>query len=371
VITEAIKGTSGNVRIFDRLLRQRIALVREENAVAKEATSLSTQGEREFREHFYGTFAAQRPDADAPVNMPLLNTLARDVQDWTGENMGRVIVTLDRRLRARIEDEYQVITNTFFHVLPHPFEEKTQAQWAQIASRLGIYRPLPEESYEEILDNPDMWDGYYWRERLEDAKDGVFLSAKRSLARSMGEGESMPQAWRRFREILDGVTLTAELVTRTEIQRVSNEIAEQVYQANSDVVTGESVVATLDDRCCLACAADDRTEWALDDPKRPVFPRHPRCRCFYAPMTKFWERLGVEPPEGTRAGWWSDKDGELHRKQVPANMNFSQWFGEQPAAFQRSYLGPSRYDAYHKGDYSLKGFVNDGKIIPLKKLSMN
>lgn len=67
---------------------------------------------------------------------------------------------------------------------------------------------------------------------------------------------------------------------------------------------------------------------------------------------------------GTRAS-----KGATGGKQVSANTTFGPWLRNQPASFQKDYLGPDRYKLFSKGKLSIKGFVDrDGNELTLKQL---
>jgi len=49
-------------------------------------------------------------------------------------------------------------------------------------------------------------------------------------------------------------------------------------------------------------------------------------------------------------------------------MAYPDWFAGQHQNIQREILGPGRFKLWKAGEVSIKGFVNDGRIIPLKEL---
>jgi SPP1 gp7 family putative phage head morphogenesis protein len=161
--------------------------------------------------------------------------------------------------------------------------------------------------------------------------------------------------------ILNITRRNAEAVMRTAVNNVSNQAAHLTMQANTDLVTGWTFVATLDGRTTVTCATLSGTNWPLGD--GPVPPRHIRCRSFQVPKIKTWEELGVpikEIPPGSRAS----ASGE-----VDANITFSKWLEGQPKDVQNEILGATRADLFRKGDLDLKNFANEyGQVYSLKEL---
>lgn len=166
--------------------------------------------------------------------------------------------------------------------------------------------------------------------KLLDYKDGILKSSRESIERQVR-------------------TARAHVSTATYID---------TYKALG--VEYVRVVATLDGRTCKYCASIDGNVYAIDDPKRPRFPVHPNNRTTYAPCNKDGEIAGQRPfvaderkvkdiPKGQR-------DGIIG--QVDANTSFKDWFDDQDEAFQRKWLGKSKFELYKKGEYSLDKFAD-------------
>lgn len=56
--------------------------------------------------------------------------------------------------------------------------------------------------------------------------------------------------------------------------------------------------------------------------------------------------------------------------QVSAKTNYADWFGRQPAGFQKEWLGEKRYALYKQGGYKIDRFVDPlkGKEYTLDQL---
>lgn len=149
-----------------------------------------------------------------------------------------------------------------------------------------------------------------------------------------------------------------ERQVRTARSHISTATYIDTYKALG--VTHVKVVATLDGRTCKYCASIDGDVYAIDDPKRPRFPVHPHNRTTYAPCDADGNIAGFRPfvaderkvkdiPKSERTGIIG---------QVDANTSYKDWFDDQDEAFQRKWLGKSKYELFKKGEYSIDKFAD-------------
>ncbi len=110
-------------------------------------------------------------------------------------------------------------------------------------------------------------------------------------------------------------------IARSEQLRVYRETKRAQWQA-SGLVEGFFRLATRDDRTCPACLARDGEFIPVGQP----LAEHPNGRCAQVPKV-----VGRAAPQWTKG---------------------PEWFAAQPAATQRSILGPQRFDAYLNGDFA-------------------
>lgn len=139
-------------------------------------------------------------------------------------------------------------------------------------------------------------------------------------------------------------------MVRTARSHVSNVAMLETY--NVIGVDWLKAVATLDSKTSKGCAVLDGNVYAADDPRKPVFPRHPHCRTIYIPvLDKDGKTIGMRP--------FNSKLGDTGEiSTIDSNVKFPKWFPEQSDAFQKSWLGPSRYKLFKEGKYSLDKFVD-------------
>lgn len=173
------------------------------------------------------------------------------------------------------------------------------------------------------------------------------------------EGWTVRELTAQIMRVADVSRQGAETMARTGILRVSNEVNRRLYRNNRDIVREWEYIATLDDRTCLICASDDRRRFPVGE--GPSLPRHPRCRCVEAPVTRSWRELGVDADEispATRASATGYVAGET---------SYAGWLARQSADKQLEILGAARFKLY-RGGTPITRFTDDGRILTLDAL---
>lgn len=175
-------------------------------------------------------------------------------------------------------------------------------------------------------------------------------------------------------------------VVRTAVAGVSDNVRDEVFKANGDIIKCVQWTATLDTRTCEVCMALDGQTFDLD--KGPRAPRHWQCRCSRVPVMKSWKELGLPLQEaggGTRAsnaisrkeaqrlrGLSPEERGELKARlqgQVPASLTYPQWLKRQSAAVQDEALGKARAQMFRSGKLDIDEFVVDyRRVLTLDEL---
>ncbi|MEQ4621208.1 minor capsid protein [Providencia vermicola] len=168
--------------------------------------------------------------------------------------------------------------------------------------------------------------------------------------------------------ILNSTRSAIERDVRTIRSHVSNQVVENTFsQLGYDYL---KVVATLDGRTSKLCASKDgEVHHKNDSFSRP--PYHPNCRTILVGCDKDGTLIGRRPfvadSRPVSKIPKDDRDGIIG--QVNSNTNYSSWFGNQSAEFQREWLGKSRYELYKKGGYDIDRFVDpQGKMYTLNQL---
>lgn len=256
-------------------------------------------------------------------------------------------VELERSLRGAVTAEARAVPAEIAHALPTQLAKRVRV--VPLADLVGaIVEPVG---------------GLRWTDRLAqdllDAHDRI----QGVLARAVSEGLSVPNIATRLRAVA-GIEATYKgrlvAIARTEIQRVSNHAALRTYAANSDVVGAVQWLATLDTRTCLWCAPLHGKSWTLTEAgelpeNAPRPPLHPRCRCFFAPVTRSWKELGIDRDD--------DRDGS-----PTIVTSFDAWLRRRPKDEQREVLGDARWSSWAARKLALKSFSDAAGPLSLEAL---
>lgn len=151
--------------------------------------------------------------------------------------------------------------------------------------------------------------GSTFTDRFIDARTEFEQTIRKALVESQIRGETIGQAQRRLAEALGmpkgagGYAARLEMIARTEILRGSNMGAMAIYQANPDVLSGWSWLATKDERTCPICGELDGQSFDFDSTQGAP-PAHPRCRCTPVPNLKDTAlEMAIVGPRETYKQW--------------------------------------------------------------------
>lgn len=258
---------------------------------------------------------------------------------------------------------------------------------------------IPVETVMAMVGNP--LGGATFAERMAQRYGEVLFKIREELTQSITLGEGIAKVAKRLfgiGEALGGligdrIKQQAEVIARTEILRVNNEVRDAMYEANRDVIKGVQYVATLDHQTCIVCGARDGKVfiYGVNDPTwedKPISGTHPNCRCVMVPITKSWEELGVigkvpKEVEGRRFFKYAGPkplkgmgpmeqyaDPEMWSGYVTSKTNYQDWLrridAEDPA-FAKEMLGPTRYAAWKDGR-ELDRMVSGNRVLKLGEL---
>ena len=180
-------------------------------------------------------------------------------------------------------------------------------------------------------------------------------------------------------------------MARTLCNAVSNNAKDAFYNANSDVVDGVEILASLDGRTCPVCASLDRQRYPLGQP-HPALPIHHSCRCVLLPVTPLSDLVEEERPmaksdfmkdakefykkrfpnkewdklsDSTKKKYYYEamrrferSTGEPAYTQVAGGVSFRDYFEKHMSDDQRlAWLGPERFKLWKKGNLPLDKFI--------------
>jgi len=143
---------------------------------------------------------------------------------------------------------------------------------------------LPYAQIDRIANSPLLGEVVY--DKLEWMNEEARRKMRNELTQSIIQGEDMQKATARLTNV-KGTGLTdmlirrrAEIIARSEIQYVSNQVARSIYNENQDVLEGVQFSSSLDNKTCLSCASLDGQVYYYkngEDHNGPFIPIHPLC----------------------------------------------------------------------------------------------
>lgn len=254
---------------------------------------------------------------------------------------------------------------------------------------LPKHKPSPEKVLRKATQTPIM--GHLVSDmvaRLAPAqRERVYATIRQGIA----AGDTNSQIIRMLRgtpalKYRDGLMEAAKRDVERLVRTARNHISNAAYEDTYAALGVERVVwvATLEGRTCVACATMDGKVFEVGAAHKTP-PVHPNCRCVLAPALDseivgnrpYVRALKVKKRDGSNEfrsiGDMTKRqreDAGLKVGQVKATTTFKSWFDNQDAAFQREWMGPSRYKLYKEGGLSLDRFVDvqKGKQYSLKEL---
>lgn len=162
----------------------------------------------------------------------------------------------------------------------------------------------------------------------------------RELRTAVLTGQNPKLTARKIAAIGDISKNRALTIARTEQLRAYRQATAASYRA-SKVVTEWVWHASLDRRCCFACASLHGTVW----PKDELMRNHPNCRCAMVPKTKSWADLGFPgvPETSPIDGNTTNQDPLEGFPDVKVNIGLrskaNQWLQSKPPAMQARMVG--------------------------------
>lgn len=248
--------------------------------------------------------------------------------------------------------------------------------------------------------------GRVLKEWAEAMKDDDLRRIKTAIQVGMVSGESSDNIARRVVGTgvfngQDGVTqlsrVQVQSITRTAVQHIANDARREFLKSNSDIISEDLFVATLDSRTTPQCKANDGNTYEVG--KGPQPPLHFGCRSLRVgiiddnvigdrpfkastekQLIREWSEQnglsGVKSREDLPRGTKGNYDTFARRRvremtgQVPAKTSYNEWLKRQTLEFQEDTLGKAKAQLFRKGGLSLDKFVaRDGSELTLKEIA--
>ncbi len=215
------------------------------------------------------------------------------------------------------------------------------------------------------------------RKTQERARDAINMSWQ--------QNEDLPTTVNRLRgtkanNFNDGIIAisrkNANTLARTGIHSVANQVREETYQKNSDVIKGVEFLSHLDNRTTPICMAYHQSKWEMTpsgyrniegghDFRQP--PLHFNCRSTLLPLLKTKEELKQtilnKVPE--------HRQGTLGAALDKRKLSADSWLKGQSKDYQKSVLGPA-FALWTAGKVSFSRFVTQkGRVRTPKEVLKN
>lgn len=228
---------------------------------------------------------------------------------------------LQRFAQSKTDSIFDTISSV---ILPLATVTITEAE-----SQGGIFK-VDQASIDRMIDRKWAPDGVGYRDRVERLGAGFGDKFERIFKDGFTKGLGYPEITRNLRKEIAVSARQLDRIVRTEGQRVQSEIAIESYRRNQEYVSGIEYTSALDVNTCQVCGSYDRNTYYFDGASKmpslpdtsdaPAIPVHPACRCFYIPISKFWETFGGDRGPQLRASQFGPVTGDyndfLKRMQV-------------------------------------------------------
>lgn len=269
-----------------------------------------------------------------------------EIQRINAEMSNKLAKKLQKDLSKLSENERYFITGAMQSAIP-----------AEVAIKIG----LPSVGSLRRIAQVEPFQGFVLDEWTKQIGASATRKARQQLYIGLAEGDSVPKIVRRMKFIGDQTTRDLNMVVRTAVNHVTNQVKSSVFQENADVLKGVMWRATLDSRTSDICASRDGQVYPVDD--HPTPPAHPNCRSVIVPLVKSYRDLGLDIDDlqpGTRASM---------NGQVPATETYDSWLRQQPREFVYDVLGPGKGKIFLDGGLTLDKFVDStGKSLTIEQL---
>lgn len=360
--------TTANTKILDAMIRHQIGLMRYSGTLRNKVNAILNKTEADVRDQIERR----------------LKTIAGQGVDFGPATTARLQV-LEKMLQSRRTDPaFSEIKDTWTSELSGLTKSEVTyvADAVQAASPVVLGLGIPAASILRTLVTSKPFQGRtlsQWAKSIAQADQKRIMDA---IKIGLVQGQTVPQIVNRVlgTQAVSGsdgvVQLTRynlEAITRTAVNFYSNEAKAALYAENSDVISQELYVATLDSRTTAICRSLDGQTFDVGDGPTP--PLHFNCRSVRVPViddTVIGDRPAVAATEddldGLNRADRSAKVAEL-TGTVPATTTYGDWLSSQTVAFQNQVLGVQKAQLFRNGGLTLDKFVDrQGNELTLAQL---
>lgn len=345
---------TANELFRDALTRRQIYLSKFSTGLATDIINLLDETERDVRLTLQDRLVNIVGRDFGPTTTSRLNVLANAIGKIRTDAFSGATDMWDSNMQEVAKAEAEFIDSALKDVSPVVVD--TVMPDDKLLASLVTHQPMRGKVLSE------------WAENAEDADLARIMDAVKI---GMAQGETSDDIVRRIlgTQSLDGADGVTNItrndlasITQTAVATFSNEARAAWYGANSDIISEEVYVATLDSRTTEQCAALDGKRFPVG--QGPLPPVHWNCRSTRVAVID-GEVLGSRPAVSATE---EELDGLSRTERrarvrelvgtVPASTTYSEFLERQTDAFQDSVLGPKRATLFREGGLTMDRFVN-------------
>lgn len=216
------------------------------------------------------------------------------------------------------QKEQEVFYNGLGNIYTDQFLRQTYTLGQSIPVKLNFNRLNPEY-VKATLDYP--WSGAMFSDRIWNDKATLGRNLRIGLTQSMILGEGIPQITERINKNIDTSRYNAERVARSETKRVTYVAHDRVMEDCGIDLLEYHCANGGDSKTCDVCSADNGKQFKKGE--EPTLPRHPNCRCWYAPVVNYTfadnelnELTGSIRGSENYEKWREEQDAELKQQKL-------------------------------------------------------
>lgn len=288
--------------LYDASIRRTVYLERFSTSVRNDIVKLLNQAQQSIVEEVI-KIDPTAPSITKYRELRLANLYSR-VDEILGESFRTIRKEVDSQLKKLVV-----------------LEASTSAQMVNQIMGIDLFNVTLTNEYLQSIVNNTLIEGQTVKKWFNTQAKNLSQRISRALAKEvhnsnilqigMVKGESIGKLVTLIKGTkteVDGVGFhlarkDATTLARTSVLQVANQARLSMYQANSDLIEGYQVVATLDNRTCAFCGSVDGQTYDLSwnpTSKGPAVGGPPtyhfNCRCTFIPVLKSYEKMMEEKP---------------------------------------------------------------------------
>ncbi|ELC8455658.1 minor capsid protein [Clostridium perfringens] len=263
-----------DIKGFDKLNKEQQFFVKNYINIAQD---LYNKGDKTLMEILKNQGVASEKILDEIAKIMLKYNIKNDALNLTLIEEKRIKVDLYKKIQNLFKDEYEEENTRLTNELMEQIQDKYNSNGYLLS--LGIdftLKKISNKDLKRILNHTIK--GRNYSSRIWQNKNEVTKKVKASVGKFLKGEINLNNIEKQIRRDFEVNKMYSTRLVRNEVARVQNAANEQFFIDND----GEHLLysATLDNKTCVKCAADDGKVFGIND-NRPELPRHVNDRCTY------------------------------------------------------------------------------------------